>query len=51
MFRNPKVPSALAGFAAGVAGMLILAAFSAVVYSGHGFGQPKHQPAPIYTDY
>jgi len=56
--RLPRLPSAerfsrarpaILGFGAGVIGMVVLALFSQVVYSGTGIGQSAPQLAPVYT--
>lgn len=56
--RLPSLPSAtslsrarpaILGFGAGVLGMVVLALFSAVVYSGNGIGQTPPVLPPVYT--
>jgi hypothetical protein len=56
--RLPSLPSAerfsrarpaILGFAVGVVGMVVLALFSSVVYSGTGIGQTPPVLPPVYT--
>jgi len=53
--RLPTVESfnrarpAILGFGVGVIGMVALALFSSVVYSGNGIGQSAPQLPPVYT--
>jgi hypothetical protein len=46
-----KAGPRLAGFAAGIVGMLVLSAFVTVVYSGRGFWSEPPTPPQVYTDF
>ncbi len=46
-----RVRPALLGLGAGLVGMLVVAALSAVIYSGRGLWQPAATPPQVYTGF